>query len=194
MTELYPDDQPVVAALHYITLALLQRLRADVLVPLGGHPPDVPNYFFPQQWPWEPGQIPQQNLRKARYLLDLALAEEGDIVIEDAFPTQTEIGLWIEKNFPGDTGLPNRALGLVEEVGELSRAIVKREQGIRGSYEEWTEEMRKELGDVFIKLNDVAEAAGFDLATCATLRWMDVRERNWVANPQGHGLPDAGAA
>lgn len=66
-----------------------------------------------------------------------------------------EIEEWLEDNFPND----DRAtvlLGLVEEVGELCRTQVKSEQGIRGSEEQWYNEAKKELGDVFIKLVHVA--------------------------------------
>jgi NTP pyrophosphatase (non-canonical NTP hydrolase) len=185
-----PDDDPVIAAMHYATLALMQRIRPDALVPLGGHPPTA-GYAWPSDWLWEPSEAPNDNLRKARYLLDVALAEGVDEVLEGGYPSQTAVADWIARNFPGDTGIHCRTLGLVEEVGELCRALVKREQGIRGTTEEWDLEIRKELGDCFIKLLDVAEQTGFDLATVATLRWMDVRQRDWIKNPLGHGLPES---
>lgn len=105
-----------------------------------------------------------------------------------SYPTQAEVRQWVLHNF-GPTLLDVTTLGLVEEVGELCRAILKRDQGIRGSYDEWTAEIRKELGDVLIKLLDVADTAGFDLAEAAADRWSVVSQRDFRANSRAHGIP-----
>jgi len=106
------------------------------------------------------------------------------------YPAQRDVAQWVDYNF-GHTPLAVTTLGLSEEVGELSRAVLKREQGIRGTYDEWTAEIAKELGDVMIKLLDVAETAGFDLQTVTALRWEAVSKRNFRADPKAHGLPEA---
>lgn len=189
MTERYPDDEPVIAALSYATLALMQKVRPDVLLPMGGHPPDSPAYAFPTDWTWEPGQTPRENLRKARLLIDASLAEEGEVVVEDGFPSQGAIANWA-RQFKNSVLI--QALQVLEELGEVARCIVKREQGLRGTSEEWDLLLRKELGDLFISSTNLAELCGYDYAVVATLRWMDVGQRDFLADPKGHGLPVAG--
>jgi NTP pyrophosphatase (non-canonical NTP hydrolase) len=103
---------------------------------------------------------------------------------------QCDIARWVEHNFGNSNELATVG-GLVEECGEVMRAAVKRSQGIRGTREEWDAELRKESADVFIKLCDVAQFYGFDLATAITERWGQVRQRDWKANPQGHGIGGA---
>jgi NTP pyrophosphatase (non-canonical NTP hydrolase) len=109
-------------------------------------------------------------------------------VIESLFDLQREVSIWAARNFPDD----NRetvVLGLAEEVGEMCRAALKRHQGIRGTAEEWDAELRKEIGDVAIKLAHVAEVWGFDLGAATRDRWEVVSKRDFVADPIGHGLP-----
>lgn len=103
---------------------------------------------------------------------------------------QAQVNTWVEHNFGHDNEMAT-VVGLVEEVGELSRAVVKRSQGIRGTREEWDAEMRKEAADVLIKLCDVASFYGFDLADAVAERWTVVSARDWKANPQGHGIGSA---
>jgi NTP pyrophosphatase (non-canonical NTP hydrolase) len=102
---------------------------------------------------------------------------------------QREVGIWANLNFPTDDSTIS-VLGLVEEVGEVCRAILKREQGIRGTEEEWTEKIREEMGDVFIKLCHVAELEGVDLQSIIESRWSEVSQRNWLEDKAGHGMPD----
>jgi NTP pyrophosphatase (non-canonical NTP hydrolase) len=101
--------------------------------------------------------------------------------------TQREVKLWTDHNFPGES-LLSVTLGLAEEVGEVCRAVLKQHQGIRGTHEEWQEEIQKELGDVFIKLCHVATTAGIDFRGAITVRWADVRKRDWIADKTGHGI------
>jgi NTP pyrophosphatase (non-canonical NTP hydrolase) len=99
-----------------------------------------------------------------------------------------EIDAWMHYNFPGETRV-TAMLGLVEEVGELARAILKQNQGIRGTFEEWDEEIRKEIGDVMAKLEHVALLCNKDLVGVTWWRWKEVRQRDWIKNPIGHGVP-----
>lgn len=102
---------------------------------------------------------------------------------------QKQVATWAKQNFPDD----NRetvVLGLAEEVGEMARAALKRYQGIRGTAQEWEAELRKEIGDVFIKLVHVAAIWDIDLEDAVLDRWYDVRKRDFVTDPKGHGLPD----
>jgi NTP pyrophosphatase (non-canonical NTP hydrolase) len=102
---------------------------------------------------------------------------------------EEEVGAWADHNFPEDTIFIG-VLGLVEEVGEAARAVVKQHQGIRGTSEEWDEELYKELGDAVIKLAHVAHLAGWSLGTLVQDRWDVVKERDFVKDPKGHGLPE----
>lgn len=103
---------------------------------------------------------------------------------------QDEIGEWQEYNFPAKTPFDNAisTLGLVEEVGEMCRSIVKMEQGIRGTREEWMEDLKKELGDVFIKLCDVSNRYDVNLSNAIHDRWQNVRKRDWQKDKIGHGV------
>lgn len=106
---------------------------------------------------------------------------------------QAVIYPWSVWNFGDTEECPTdlAALGLGEEVGEVLRAILKREQGIRGTYSEWTEELRKEIGDVFIKLIDVCSREGWELSDVVWDRWKSIRHRDFRSDRLGHGLPDA---
>ena len=190
------DGAPLAAALHYITLATMQRARPDapVIDLLCGQPPDlVGGYHWPPGWSWEPEGTWPDNLRKARLLLDIELAEPGAVTYSGCYPSQSEIVEWCERNEFHNT-LEIQTLQLVEEVGEICRALVKRHQGIRGTWDEWTDKIRDELGDAFISLVNTAEMAGFDLMTLAVLRWHTISQRDFVADPQGNGLPESDVA
>jgi NTP pyrophosphatase (non-canonical NTP hydrolase) len=110
--------------------------------------------------------------------------------MSDTTLDQAAVHEWSVRNF-GEIPQTLVTLGLAEEVGELCRAVLKRAQGIRGTREEWNEEIRKELGDCVIKLLDIAAYEGFDLVEVAAARWESVSKRNWVADSNGHGLPEA---
>jgi NTP pyrophosphatase (non-canonical NTP hydrolase) len=191
-----PDCDPTAAALHYIALAMMQRARPDanVIDILCGQPPDLlGGYHWPYGWDWDPAATWSENLMRARLLLDTELAEPGAIVYTGCYPSQTEISEWSIRNEFNNT-LEIQALQLAEEVGEIARAIVKRHQGIRGTFDEWTSKLRDELGDAFISLVNLADIAGFDLMTVAVLRWQTISKRDFRADPQGLGLPESDVA
>lgn len=102
---------------------------------------------------------------------------------------QLETADWHKRNFT-DMSPMRQQLNLTEEVGELSRAIIKMDQGIRGSREEWWAEAYKEVGDVAISLSNVANALGIDLEFAIMDRWDEVKKRNWRKDQKGHGIPD----
>jgi len=87
-------------------------------------------------------------------------------------------------------------LGGAEEFGELARAVVKMEDGIRGTREEWLAELSKELGDTVLKCCGIAHRHALDLHDCVWNRWADgpkpIRERDWTTDKKGHGLPQNG--
>jgi NTP pyrophosphatase (non-canonical NTP hydrolase) len=170
-------------------MALLQQVRKDAHIVLD-RPPET-GYGWPPDWIWDPAATSTENLQKARFLLDVQLSEPGVELLDLRYPDQDEVAAWCEQFH---NSLEIQLLQLVEEVGEIARAVVKRAQSIRGNYEEWTEKIREELGDAFISLLNVADIAGFDLATVAAQRWHEkIKTRDFAADPQQHGLPEEDA-
>ena len=97
---------------------------------------------------------------------------------------------WHSKNFPM-VDLNVDQLGLTEEVGELSRALVKMHTGYRGSPEEWKQEAYKEIGDVFISLLNVASALQINLSDAVMDRWETISKRDWTVDRVQHGIEKA---
>lgn len=77
---------------------------------------------------------------------------------------QDEIHAWHLRNYPNDD-MQSALLGIAEELGEVARAQLKQDGGIRGTWQEWQDEKFKEIGDVFIGLLNYAGFRGFSLAT-----------------------------
>lgn len=82
---------------------------------------------------------------------------------------QPEQGEWQRKNFPNaDSG--DAFAGIVEEVGELSHAILKRSQGIRGK--DHLDKISDAIGDILIYglayLNKIGLNLSDVLRVCAT--------------------------
>jgi NTP pyrophosphatase (non-canonical NTP hydrolase) len=103
---------------------------------------------------------------------------------------QDEVWEWRQRQPWKDEKPTATALGLAEETGEVCRAVLKHEQGIRGTSDEWEAEVAKELGDVFIKLCDVAGSFGLSLQRCIEERWNVVSQRNFTKDKVGHGIAD----
>jgi len=74
---------------------------------------------------------------------------------------QNEQAVWSEKNF-GEQPPTAPLLGLIEEVGELAHAVLKRNQGIRTG-ENHIEQMKDAIGDIVIYAADYATRQGFQL-------------------------------
>ena len=102
---------------------------------------------------------------------------------------QQDISEWHDRNF-GPWPDWMAALVVSEEAGEVSRAVLKRKTGHRGTYEEWTAELRKEIGDVIIGLAYLASIEGFDLEQAIQDRWAVIQQRDWNSDPIGHGMPE----
>ena len=102
---------------------------------------------------------------------------------------QDEVAAWHRQQPWSEDDQVSITLGLTEEAGEVARAVLKRHQAIRGTYEEWTEEVRKELGDVLIKAAAIANKEGFLLEDVIVARWDDVRRRDFTRFPK-NGLTE----
>jgi NTP pyrophosphatase (non-canonical NTP hydrolase) len=68
---------------------------------------------------------------------------------------QSQVGDWSRRNFPNNSPA-DPFYGIVEEVGELSHAILKARQGIRGTKAEHEAAERDAIGDIVIYLADFA--------------------------------------
>jgi NTP pyrophosphatase (non-canonical NTP hydrolase) len=95
---------------------------------------------------------------------------------------------WALENF-GEEEAWKSLIGLQEELGELSRAHLKSEQGIRGTAEKWEREGRKEVGDIITFLSQYCSRRGWKLHECVEESWKITSDRNWRDFPES-GKPD----
>ncbi len=86
---------------------------------------------------------------------------------------------WSQSNFP-DMKAYQCLLGIFEEVGELSHAHLKREQGIRGTEQEHLERAKDAIGDIVIFLAGYCSKMGFDFQKVVAVTWTDVRMRDYI--------------
>jgi len=94
---------------------------------------------------------------------------------------QEEQKSWVNHNF-GERPSWHPLLGVVEEVGELAHAYLKREQGIRVE-EDHTENAKDAVADIVIYLADFCSAEGFDLQQIVQDTWDLVKQRDWKKDP-----------
>lgn len=106
---------------------------------------------------------------------------------------QAESGAYVDQSWPGESIL-HATLGLGEEaaelavvyrVGQITRAVLKREHGTRGTYDQWTEEIRKESADLLLVLLDVARRENFSLAEAVLERQAEILARDLNHHPVG---------
>lgn len=107
---------------------------------------------------------------------------------------------WANENF-GDTDshFARRVLwcvmGVQEEAGELSHAILKCDQGIRGGAEEHAEAARDAVGDIVLYLIDLCNQCGWDFVQIVRDVAKEVHARDWNEHPEdggGDGSEDDG--
>lgn len=94
---------------------------------------------------------------------------------------QVDIAKWSRKNFPNNKPY-SPLLGLTEEVGELSHAHLKMEQGIRGTIKEHTEAKVDAVADIFIYLCDYCERNKIDLESAISYTLPKILSRDWTKN------------
>ena len=108
----------------------------------------------------------------------------------------TEYKIWVDHNFDrsdhaselGKRKATEQFLGVVEEVGELSHAILKQVQGIRGTDEEHDAKQRDAVADIVIFLAGFCYRKGWNLEELILEVWKEVRQRDWKTYP-GKGRP-----
>jgi len=93
---------------------------------------------------------------------------------------QNEIDLWNDANFPRKQSY-QPLLGVMEEIGELSHAHLKMEQGIRAAIQYDKEDA---VGDIVIYLIDYCNQNNIDFANAITKTWEQVRQRDWIKFPK----------
>jgi NTP pyrophosphatase (non-canonical NTP hydrolase) len=95
---------------------------------------------------------------------------------------QASVSEWLKKQ-PFYPQKPHQPLiGIQEELGELSHAHLKSEQGIRGTAEEHHEAKRDAIGDILVYIAGYCEANGLQMGQCLERAWEEVRQRDWNKN------------
>lgn len=97
---------------------------------------------------------------------------------------QREQQEWADRNFGEKASLIYAFMGMVEEVGELAHALLKADQGIRGSNAEHVAEARDAIGDLMVFTAQVCNRMGWDLEKVIQQTWAEVRQRDWKKFPK----------
>ena len=97
----------------------------------------------------------------------------------DLAALQDQHAVWVNKNFPNQNPLDG-FLGVVEEVGEMSHAILKRSQGIRGDEEMHDAAIEDAIGDIVIFLASYCNTNRISLDRCVSKAWAEVIQRDWI--------------
>jgi len=92
--------------------------------------------------------------------------------------------IWVNHNFP-DQKPHEPLLGIVEEVGELSHAHLKSDQGIREGASGVDSFLQRAdaLGDIFIYMLSYCNANNLRLEVCIEDAWREVKKRDWRRYP-----------
>lgn len=99
---------------------------------------------------------------------------------------QQQCRRWARYNFP-NAEWTQPFMGIVEEVGELSHALLKQQQGIRGTFEEHEAEAKDAVGDIVIYLTHLCNLRGWELDTIIEETWNKVQGRDWRKDPVAGG-------
>ena len=90
---------------------------------------------------------------------------------------QEEQKPWVKHNF-GDRPAWMPILGIMEELGELAHAFLKRAQGIRTN-EDHSEDIKDAVADIVIFLSDFCSSEGIDFESVVQETWDKVKQRDW---------------
>lgn len=109
---------------------------------------------------------------------------------------QDQSNEWRESNFTINSdhllqliaGL-EQLLGMVEEIGEICHAELKRLQGIRGYTDDkvYRDAISDGVGDLLLFTAGYCTRRDLSMQDCAEYTWAKVRNRNWQSNPQDGG-------
>lgn len=96
---------------------------------------------------------------------------------------QKQHAAWEAVNFPiSEQNHMHSLVGMVEEVGELAHALLKMDQGIRGTENEHMAEARDAIGDIFIYCAGLCNKLGINMQACIAHAWIEVGSRDWTKN------------
>lgn len=95
---------------------------------------------------------------------DLAARRDGDDMITRRVwrAWQEELAAWQARELPG-SDRRDLALGVMEELGEVARCLLKGKQDIRGGAARWHGDLPGEMGDVMVFLMQLATACNIDM-------------------------------
>lgn len=91
---------------------------------------------------------------------------------------QDEIATWGRKNFPDRTER-TMLLTLMDELGELTRSVLKRDAGIR-SEEDNDVTIYEAVGDIAFSLIEFCNFHDIDVERCMHDAWIEVRKMDWA--------------
>lgn len=125
------------------------------------------------------------------YTCQCRFKEDGTLVAECSFHReqkgstrtdldgmQNEVEAWSKKNFPNNSAM-EPLLGIVEEVGELSHAVLKQRQNIRGTPTEHELAAQDAIGDLLIYVLDYCGRRGWSTSNILAWTWKKVQQRDW---------------
>jgi len=95
---------------------------------------------------------------------------------------QMQVRSWQHHNFPSST-YEEPFKGMVEEIGELSHALLKMKQGIRGTTQEHEAAIQDAIGDLCIFTMDFCNKRGYNLYYIIYNVWKEVQKRDWIKYP-----------
>jgi NTP pyrophosphatase (non-canonical NTP hydrolase) len=98
---------------------------------------------------------------------------------------QYEVDEWSQRNF-GKNPPIWKFLGIVEEVGELAHALLKKLQGIRVT-EDHEAKAKDAVGDLLIYTADFCARMGWDMQEIIEKTWKRVQKRDWKKDPKKGG-------
>jgi NTP pyrophosphatase (non-canonical NTP hydrolase) len=99
---------------------------------------------------------------------------------------QREQGPWVKHNF-GNRPAWMPLVGMMEELGELAHAFLKKSQKIRK--QDYDAKMKDAIGDIVIFMSDFANSQNFDIEEIVQATWDEVSQRDWKKFPQ-NGLTE----
>lgn len=126
-------------------------------------------------------QSPEQSPNGNPFGEVIAMMRTSSHPFDDLIRFQAEHEVWERHNF-GEVPWWQPALGVSEEVGELHHALLKAEQGIRGSAEDHDAAAQDAVGDVVVYLTALCTARGWSLADILRDTWAEVQARDWKTN------------
>lgn len=96
---------------------------------------------------------------------------------------QHQHAAWEAVNFPmSEQNSMHSLVGVVEEIGELAHALLKKDQHIRGSAEEHDAAAKDAIGDIFIYMAGLCNKNGWNMEGCIRRAWIEVGNRDWTKN------------